>query len=132
MAGKTDKEETGLWGEDCARRFLAHKGYRILGSRVRLDSRDEIDILARDGEQLVFVEVKTRASERFGRPFRAVDRDKRHALCRAAVRYLKSKHFPEVEFRFDVVEVIGSVGDRSPEVRHIECAFQLDRRYILP
>ncbi len=129
---KKNNDETGRWGEECARRFLARKGYRVLGTRVRLDRRDEIDILARDEEELVFVEVKTRASEEFGRPASAVDRDKRRALSRAAVRFLKSKRFPDVPFRFDVVEVIGEVGDRSPLVRHIEQAFDLDRRYFLP
>jgi putative endonuclease len=125
--------DTGIWGEKVARRELSGKGYRIIGQRVQLDARTEIDIVARDGETLVFVEVKTRKGEGFGRPAESVNRRKRHALSRAAVRYLKMKSFPQVNFRFDVVEVVGEKKAGGPPiVRHIENAFPLDRRYYLP
>jgi len=124
--------ETGLWGEKVAKSMLSRKGYKILGARVLLDARDEIDLVARDGSVLVFVEVKTRASERFGRPISAVDRKKRRILRRAAVRYLKRKRFPEVNFRFDVVEVVGSIGDKHPAVCHIQNIFTLGSKYYLP
>ena len=125
--------ETGLWGERRAEKALKQKGYRILGRRVRVGSRDEIDLLARDGEVLVFVEVKTRKSAAFGRPLSAVDRAKRHALSRAALRYLKGKGYPRLYVRFDVVEVIGHpAGREKPVVRHIENAFTLDKRYTMP
>jgi putative endonuclease len=123
---------TGLWGERQAERFLAHKGCKILGRRVRIGVRDEIDLVARDGEVLVFVEVKTKRTEAYGRPLDAVDRGKRHAQSRAAVRYLKALKAPPVCFRFDVVEVIGQAGDPAPTIRHIENAFTLDRRYMVP
>jgi putative endonuclease len=123
---------TGLWGEDEAERLLKGKGYRILGRRVRVGRRDEIDIVARSGDVLVFVEVKTRKGESFGRPSASVDSAKRHALSRAAVRYLQSLRDPRVKFRFDVVEVIGSTGEGALDVRHIENAFGLERRYLLP
>ena len=123
---------TGEWGERLAERTLAAEGYRILGRRVRVGRRDEIDLVARDGDILVFVEVKTRMGENYGRPIRSVDRDKRRALSRAAVRYLKALRYPRVCFRFDVVEVVGAVGDRDPVVRHIQRAFELDSRYRLP
>ena len=99
---------------------------------VRLGSRDEIDLVARDGDELVFIEVKTRKSEDFGRPVSAVDGEKRHALSRAAIRYLKAVGQPRVCFRFDVVEVVGSIGGTDPVVRHVENAFNLDRRYAIP
>jgi len=124
--------DAGKWGEQQAERMLRKKKYRILGRRVRVGTRDEIDLVARNGEVLVFVEVKTRKREDFGRPLTAVDRKKRHVLSRAAVRYLKRLKSPQVCFRFDVVEVIGVNGDSCPEVRHIENAFTLDRRYSLP
>jgi putative endonuclease len=128
----TGTDATGKWGEKQAELFLRKKGYRLLGSRVRLDARDEIDIVARDGDSLVFVEVKTRASEAYGRPADAVNREKRRVLSRAAVRYLKKKKFPDVCFRFDVVEVVGSRHSGEVIIRHIENAFPLDRRYHLP
>jgi len=126
------KGETGLWGEKLAGEMLVGKGYKILGRRVQLDARDEIDIVARDREVLVFVEVKTRAAENYGSPMSSVDRKKRHVLSRAAARYLKRKKFPAVNFRFDVVEVIGRIGGNAPEIRHTENAFNLDKIYYLP
>jgi len=126
------QEDSGLWGEQIAARLLRRKGYRILGQRVRLDPRNEIDLVARAKDVLVFVEVKTRSREDYGRPVEAVDRRKRQVLSRAALRYLQRLGFPKVYFRFDVVEVVGRPPDKRPEVRHIENAFPLDRRYALP
>jgi putative endonuclease len=122
---------TGLWGEKQAAEFLRGRGYKVLGTRVRVGLRGEFDVVARDGEVLVFVEVKTRKSETFGRPISSVDRDKQHALSRAAVRYLKKLKQP-VCFRFDVVEVVGVEGGTPSSIRHVENAFPLDRRYTLP
>lgn len=122
---------TGVWGEEQAARALRGKGYRIIGRRVRVGRRDEIDLVARDGPVLVFVEVKTRRDEVFGRPIESVDRRKRRILCRAAVRYLRALKGQRPYFRFDVVEVIGVGGDKSPAIRHIERAFELDRRYYV-
>lgn len=126
-----DSQATGRWGEKHARRDLKRRGMKVLGSRVRPGGRDEIDIVARDRDVLVFVEVKTRASEVFGRPADAVDRDKRRILSRAAVRYMQRLRDPRVNFRFDVVEVVGRMSAGDPEIRHIENAFQLDRRYLV-
>jgi putative endonuclease len=129
---KEEHLKTGEWGEDQAARLLKRKKYKIIGRRVKVGHRDEIDIVARTGKILVFVEVKTRKTEAFGRPVSAVDGKKRHLMSRAAVRYLKSIRQPGVCFRFDVVEVVGAVGDKHPVIRHIENAFTLDRRYSLP
>ncbi len=120
----------GRWGEDVAAEFLVRAGYRILGRRVRPDRRDEIDLVVRKDQALVFVEVKTRATEDFGRPLTAVDVAKRKALNRAAVRYLRQLDFPRLYYRFDTIEVVGTEG-REPEVRHIENAFPFDKRYML-
>ncbi len=123
--------KTGLWGENQAATFLEKKGYKIMSRRFRVTVRDEFDLIARLGEQLVFVEVKTRSTELYGRPVSSVDRNKRHFLSRAAVRYLRRLKQP-VNFRFDVVEVVGEEGEREPVIRHIEAAFPLDRHYVLP
>jgi putative endonuclease len=121
----------GLWGEGQAELYLRSKGFKIIGRRMKVGLRDEIDLVAREQETLVFVEVKTRKSERYGRPFESVDRRKRHALSRAAVRYLQRLKQP-VNFRFDVVEIVGGPDGELPVVRHIENAFLLDRCYVLP
>ncbi|MDD4871857.1 MAG: YraN family protein [Kiritimatiellae bacterium] len=129
---RNDTAETGLWGEKEAERALKSKGYKILGRRVRIGDRDEIDLVARNGDVLVFVEVKTRVSDDFGRPISAVDNAKRHTMSRAAVRYLKKIKCPKVNFRFDVVEVLGSKDSGGPVVNHIENAFTLGNRYTVP
>ena len=112
--------------------MLRKKGYRILGRRVRIGRRDEIDLVARHKETLIFVEVKTRKHERYGRPVEAVGRQKRCVTSRAAVRYLKSIKCPPRFFRFDVVEIVGSMDDTKPMIRHIENVYTLDKRYTLP
>ncbi len=135
MKGREESKHlrTGKWGEKIAELYLKQAGFRILGRRVRVGTRDEIDLVAMDGESLVFVEVKTRSSEAFGRPASAVNRKKRHTLSRAAVRYLGKVKWRPVYFRFDVVEVVGEDGSPvEPVIRHIENAFALDKRYTLP
>ena len=123
---------TGSWGEAQSERALRQKGYSILGRRVHVGRRDELDLIARDGAVLVFVEVKTRKTEAFGRPGAAVNHAKRHYLSRAAVRYLKHLHQRPNAFRFDIVEVIGTLNTPAPLIRHIENAFPLDRCYRVP
>lgn len=123
---------TGLWGEAQAERFLRRLGYRTLGRRVRIGDRDELDLVCRDGKSLVFVEVKTRRSEDYGRPVEAVNARKRQVLSRAAVRYLRKVRYPSVSFRFDVVEVVGTPEDDPPTIHHIPNAFTLDTRYTPP
>jgi putative endonuclease len=124
----------GDWGEQLAAGHLARLGYRILGRNVRFGSRCELDIVARspDAATLVFIEVKTRRSEDFGRPLAAVDRAKRRALGRAALRYLHRIKARPAHIRFDVVEVVGTPGQENPVVRHIEHAFSLGPGYRLP
>lgn len=130
--GDTRHLAIGEWGEACAARYLKRIRYRILGQRVRFGPREEIDLVARDGDILVFIEVKTRKAEVYGRPADSVDRDKRSALSRAIVHYLGRRKYPNLHFRIDVIEVIGTPGDDPPTLRHIENAFTLDRRYRLP
>jgi len=122
--------DRGLWGEEEAERALAAKGLRILGRRVRVGRRDEIDLIARTGRTLVFVEVKTRRSEAFGRPASFVNAAKRRHLSRAATRYVARLRERPDYVRFDIVEVVGEPG-MTPEIRHIENAFALEGGYRL-
>lgn len=122
----------GAWGEQEAARYLKDKGYRLVGRRVRVGRADEIDLVCRDGASLVFVEVKTRRSEDFGRGLSAIDRRKRIALSRAAVRYLKKLKQQPDQFRFDVVEVVGEPESGVQELRHTENAFCLEGRLRPP
>ncbi len=122
----------GAWGEERAAAYLKAKGYTLLGRNVRPDKRGEIDIVARIGETLVFVEVKTRRREEFGRPVMAVDRDKRHALNRATAAYLRRAGFPDLYYRFDVVEVLGQPEEGEPVIRHLDDAFPFEQRFKFP
>lgn len=121
----------GEWGEEQAARLLRSKGYRILGRRVRLSPREELDLVAACDGVLVFVEVKTRRNEEFGRPYTAVNRAKKKQLSRAALRYLQKLARKPAFIRFDVIEVVGEIGE-TPNVRHIENAFTLERPHIIP
>lgn len=123
---------TGEWGERVAEEFLRRAGLRIVGRRVRYGSRLELDLVAWQGPVLVFIEVKTRATEDFGRGWTAVHRAKQLQLSRAAWRYLRALENKPEYFRFDVVEVIGSPGETQPQVRHLENAFTLSPEIRLP
>lgn len=123
---------SGKWGERRSVLFLkSKKGWKIVGERVRAGKHDELDIIALDHDVLVFVEVKTRKNEDYGRPFASVNREKRKRLSRAAVSFLKKNKLEPAYLRFDVIEVIGQPGGGEPEIRHIENAFQLDSIYKL-
>ncbi len=91
----------GRAGEDAAATLLEAHGYRIVGRNVRLPG-GEIDIVARDGDVVVFVEVKARASASFGSAVRAVDRRKRATLRALAADWLQVAA-PRARARFDVV-----------------------------
>lgn len=123
--------DAGLWGEEQAARFLRQRGFHILARRVRPNRRDELDLVARQGDTLVFVEVKTRRSERFGRPAAAIGRAKRHALCRAAAAYLRRLNYPGRYYRFDIVEVVGCPGTEA-RIHHIENGFPFESHYRFP
>jgi putative endonuclease len=129
--GEAAHLRTGQWGEAVAERFLRRHGFRVLARRWR-HKKDELDLVVREGDTLVFVEVKTRASEIMGRPFSAVDRAKRRALGRAALRYMQRLAHKPPTFRFDVIEVIGSEKDGTPQVRHLTNAFTLPRSVRVP
>ncbi len=118
----------GVWGEMVAEKALRRKGYRTLGRRVRIGARDEIDLVMEYDNTLIFVEVKTRANENYGQPATAIGKRKRHALARAAQRYLLHLKESPVFYRFDVVEVTGSPQSPAPPaVNHIESALVVSK-----
>ena len=106
----------GTKGEVLAKDFLKKKGYKII--EVNFSNQiGEIDIIAKQGETIVFVEVKTRSSNKFGLPSEAVGFHKQNKIRSVALAYLKSTKNLETQARFDVIEVFGN------EIRHIENAF---------
>src|SRR5215813_14845721 len=96
----------GARGEKLACRYLKRNGYKILFRNFRGRSGGEIDVVCRDHDTLVFVEVKTRVREDFGRPLEAVDRAKQKRISRGALAWLRLLDNPDILFRFDVVEVV--------------------------
>jgi putative endonuclease len=103
--------DLGRRGEAAAARELRHRGYDILERRWRC-RLGEIDIVARDGEVLVVVEVKARSRSDYGQPIDAVDREKRRKLEKLARAYLQAKKLQEVNVRFDLVGVTFKKGER--------------------
>ena len=133
LALGSETDRIGQWGEQQAEKRLRALGWRLLGRRVRSGRRGEIDLLFRDGETLVFVEVKTRASEDYGAPATAVDHAKRTQLSHSALAYLRRLRVKPRHFRFDVVEVIGHPESAEPPIiRHIVNAFPLEGKYFIP
>jgi putative endonuclease len=94
----------GKTGEDLACRELERRGYAIVARRHRGRS-GELDIIARDGPTLVFVEVKARAGRSFGEAAEAVTGPKRERIVRLALEYLMRHHLTDVPCRFDVVSI---------------------------
>lgn len=114
------KDVLGLAGERLAEKFLRASGLKIIARRFRTRA-GEIDLIAMDGDEVVFVEVKTRRSGRFGTPEESVTRTKRAHLRAVAFAYLSSTHRPRARFRIDVVAIEVFVNE-SPRITHIRSA----------
>lgn len=112
----------GNRGESLAVRHLQQQGYRILSRQMR-NRFGEVDIVAMDGECLVFVEVKTRQSTARGRPEEAVTADKQRRITRAALAWMKSQRQLDRRCRFDVVAITWR-DHESPAIEHIQHAFE--------
>jgi len=129
FAGKAEPEHLrrGKIGERAAKKFLQGRGLKFLAANFRSE-HGEIDLIFRDGDCLVFAEVKTRSSEAWTRPAAAVDARKKKLLSQTALDYLRRLKTPEVKFRFDIVEVLLADG-AVREVRHLPNTFSLSRPY---
>lgn len=119
----------GDLGEDLARRWIWTRGMKVLFRQFKAKGGGEVDIVVRDGEVLVFCEVKTRTSTQFGRPADAVDREKQQLITRGANAWIQELGFLPLLFRFDILEVILSDGE-IPVINHIPNAFQSAPRLL--
>jgi putative endonuclease len=117
----------GRLGELAARQHLRGLGLKFLTANFR-SARGEIDLVFREAGCLVFVEVKTRSSEAWTRPAAAVNGRKRRLLSQTAFDYMKQLPDPQVQIRFDIVEVLLN-GGKVKEVRHLPNAFNLSPPY---
>lgn len=115
------KSELGRRGEEAVARYLLAQGYRILERNVRL-GHDELDIVAEDGDEIVFVEVRARTTDEVLSPEQSVDRFKRSRLIRAAAQWLAVREKGDRYCRFDIVAV--RVGERGElRIHHVPGAF---------
>ncbi|MBQ7897327.1 MAG: YraN family protein [Clostridia bacterium] len=124
----TPKQKTGRRGEKLAAEFLENKGYRILERNFR-SGRNEIDIIASFSGDLIFVEVKSTASDKAEEikfPSEAVDAKKKGHIIDCAIDYIQLKKRKFYGYRFDVIEVY--LNRDEPEINHIENAFYINER----
>jgi putative endonuclease len=112
----------GKSGEDLACRALERLGYEILDRRYRRRG-GEIDIVARDGRTVVFVEVKTRDGREFGVGAEAIGPLKRQRMAAVALDYLARHRLTECACRFDVVAI--EIGEREPRIEVYRNAFDI-------
>ena len=115
------KKILGREGEDRAAKYLSRAGYRIIDRNYSTRS-GEIDLVALDRGELVFIEVKTRSSDAYGSPELAVNQRKQGRMVKAALAYIKYKKLHQYPCRFDVVAISG-----GEEVQLIRNAFEMDR-----
>jgi len=116
------RQRLGRWGESLAARYLERKGYAIVERNARTPY-GEIDLIVLDGDTVVFVEVKTRRSKRFGWPEEAVTLRKQEHLLAAAQSFLVSHPELEGDWRFDVIAIRQVRPGEAPEITHFEHAF---------
>ncbi len=116
-----NRQAVGRWGEDVAAAYLAGKGYEILARNLRTPY-GELDLITRQGEALVFVEVKTRTSRTFGFPEEAVTAAKQRHLLESAQSYLQENPEWEGEWRIDVIAIERLDPRQPPEITHFENA----------
>ena len=113
---------TGQLGETLAVRYLLDQGYAVVERNYR-KRFGEVDIIAREQQTLVFIEVKTRNSQQYGSPFDAVDGRKQRQLTRIARDYLQTHRHDEGEARFDVIAVILDKQQALVTIDHLKNAF---------
>ncbi|MDX9715476.1 MAG: YraN family protein [Dissulfurispiraceae bacterium] len=109
----------GINGEEKAAEFLKSKGYTILHRNYKVKF-GEADIIAKHGEYLVFIEVKTRKGDLFGQPYEAVDTKKQQKLRSIALAFMKNAGY-EMPVRFDIISIVAS--EASEKISHMEGAF---------
>lgn len=110
-------------GEIIAAAYLAKKKHKILDQKVRAPF-GELDLVTRDRDALVFVEVKTRSGEKYGLPEEAVDLVKQKQMIKLAEWYIQKHEIKNIKMQFDVIAILYN-GTKPPQVRHYPNAFQI-------
>ncbi|OGS22481.1 MAG: YraN family protein [Elusimicrobia bacterium RIFOXYA2_FULL_39_19] len=113
------RKEFGNIGEQKAAEYLLKNGYKILENNFKT-RYGEVDIIAEDKKDVVFIEVKNRSSMNYGLPQEAIDRRKQLKIAKTALMYLKSKNLINKNMRFDVVAIT------NEKIELIKNAFQIE------
>jgi putative endonuclease len=121
-----NNREFGDFGENIARLYLESKGCKIVEQNYRF-LRREIDIIAKDGEYIVFIEVKTRTNAKFGTPAESVNLNKQKHIISAAKGWLL-RNKTNLQPRFDIIEIYRDIKNDKNYVRRIENAFILTNK----
>ena len=120
----TDRVKLGRLGEELAGRFLREQGYQILTTNYRCP-QGEVDIVAKDGEEVVFVEVRTRRSQGFGTPQESLTRAKIRRLVATSQDYLQGYGGADTNWRIDLVSIRLDQGNRLEDIDHLRHAVEL-------
>lgn len=120
--------EVGALGERLGVKYLKSIGFKVLMRNFRAQGGGEVDVVCRDDRRLVFVEVKTRTSLKFGRPIEAVTPDKQYLITRGAMEWLARLDRPHVYYRFDVLEVMLRHGEPA-DFNLVQFAFETPEPY---
>lgn len=113
------KDELGNWGEEYSVGYLQKKGFQVVERNYRFQ-KNEIDIVAKHGSELVIVEVKTRQTAEIGEPWRAVTRSKQKQIIKVADQFVKDNQI-DLDVRFDIISIVHN--SYKTEIEHIEGAF---------
>jgi putative endonuclease len=117
------RQRLGRWGEKLAAKFLSNQGYLIIDQNARTQY-GEIDLIALNEDQTVFVEVKTRKSTKFGYPEQSVSAVKRSHLLDSALAYIQEHPEFGDNWRVDVIAIQYFDSDKEPEIIHFEDAIK--------
>ncbi|HXG19868.1 MAG TPA: YraN family protein [Methylomirabilota bacterium] len=123
MRQRVEKRDLGQHGERAAERFLSARGYTIVARNYRC-AWGEVDLIVRDREALVFVEVRTHTGSTFGDPLESVTRRKQRQIAKAAMHYVMRHHIKNEPLRFDVIGICWQ-DDGTPQLSHVKGAFEL-------
>ena len=120
----TNRAKLGTRGEGLARRLLEQKGYLIVDNNFRC-SWGEIDLVAQDGDEIVFVEVRTRRGSRFGTPEESITEAKAHHMVAAAQEYLQQRESEAADWRLDLVAIVLTPTGKVDRIDHLQNVVEL-------
>ena len=117
---KTNNKIKGQIGEDLAEKHLKTQGYKILEKNYRYSRIAEIDIIAKDKDTIVFIEVKTRSNLNFGHPFEAISKTKLQHIYQTGLFYLQNTKEKYKNYRIDIIGITIKSDEKTPKIEHIK------------